>query len=498
MNYILLLIINNSKIKMSYLLQKSYNKIFNNCQFFLFLFLFLISFVNSDEIRKFEFNSRYYRNGHFAFNSNGDMIIEYSYKKYRLFFGLKKSGKYFFIDDEEKEIPTKEIEIHNTTNITRYESQNIFVSINKDKQYLFSIGVDVSITELHDLETGEYITKSTNDFLGNIIYSFIFSLLELPSDDYPKKYLLIYIYNKKHILQIISFTGFSLDVSKQSNYESAIVSFDNRIVSSFIMNSLIILFYVDSDNERKYYKIKTYDFNLTNYGNSDIDNITEFNEGDGIFSKCFNLNDIYSIFLYYKSYVKNSLTLKIGQITKTNPFSEILKKNIDEYYFQTEVRMNDLVKLNDEILAFLTFKQNSFSILTILLFDFYNDYQNLIIREYEISLGNLEGYLEIVGNIFNNFLVLSSTVKYKNDTHYFSIFMMFGYANGTDDIIDISDYFMDNNTNNNYEFNLVTKLTDNIIIDNNIFGYEVNLDKIKLILIPDEFYFLIVIMKKQN
>ena len=114
------------------------------------------------------------------------MIIEYSYKKYRLFFGLKKSGKYFFTDDEGKEIPTKEIEIYNTTNITRYESQNIFVSINRDKQYLFSIGVDVSITELHDLETGEYITKSTNDFLGNIIYSFIFSLLELPSDDYPK------------------------------------------------------------------------------------------------------------------------------------------------------------------------------------------------------------------------------------------------------------------------------------------------------------------------
>ena len=80
--------------------------------------LFLISFVNLDEIRKFEFNSRFYRNGHFAFNSNGDMIIEYSYKKYRLFFGLKKSGKYFFIYDEEKEIPTKEIEIHNTTNIT--------------------------------------------------------------------------------------------------------------------------------------------------------------------------------------------------------------------------------------------------------------------------------------------------------------------------------------------------------------------------------------------
>ena len=236
----------------------------------------------------FQFNSQHYRSGRFAFNSNGDMIIEYSYNNYRLFFGLKKSGKYFFSDEEGNEILTKEIEIENNGNeAQRYESQNIFISINADKQYLFSISTNISITELYDLETGQYLFKPTDDFLGNTIYSYIFSLFELPSEDYPKKYLLIYIYDKKYILQTISFSGFSLDVIKESNDNSTIVSFDNRIVSSFILDSLIIVFYVDSDSEDKYYyRIRLYNFNLDFIGNEDIDQIDGFNKGIGLFSKC--------------------------------------------------------------------------------------------------------------------------------------------------------------------------------------------------------------------
>ena len=177
---------------MFYLLQKQNIIYFNTSYCLLFLFLFLISSVNSDEIKKFEFNTQNYRAGRFAFNSNGDMIIEYSCNNYRLFFGLKKNGKYFFKDEENNEILTKEIKIENRGDDNqRYESQNIFISISADKQYLFSISTFISITELYDFETGENLFESTNNFLGNIIFSFIFSLFELPSDNYPKKYLLI-------------------------------------------------------------------------------------------------------------------------------------------------------------------------------------------------------------------------------------------------------------------------------------------------------------------
>jgi hypothetical protein len=59
----------------------------------LFLLICLIlskfTFVYS-EASILEFASYHYRAGHFAFDSNGNMVIEYSRDNHRLFFGLKK------------------------------------------------------------------------------------------------------------------------------------------------------------------------------------------------------------------------------------------------------------------------------------------------------------------------------------------------------------------------------------------------------------------------
>ena len=43
----------------------------------------------------FIFNTKNYRYGSIAINDNGDLIIEYSYYKTRLFFGLKSNGNFF-------------------------------------------------------------------------------------------------------------------------------------------------------------------------------------------------------------------------------------------------------------------------------------------------------------------------------------------------------------------------------------------------------------------
>ena len=82
------------------------------------------------DIKIFENDNKYYRAGHFASNKNGDMVIEYSYLQYRLFFGLKNDGKYLYPEE------TKEIEIINSNIdqdiIIRYESVNCFVSLCND------------------------------------------------------------------------------------------------------------------------------------------------------------------------------------------------------------------------------------------------------------------------------------------------------------------------------------------------------------------------------
>ena len=66
--------------------------------------------------------------------------------------------------------------------------------------------------------------------------------------------------------------------------------------------------------------------------------------------------------------------------------------------------------------------------------------------------------------------------------------MIFGYANGTDEEIDILPFLFDHEgyDNNN---NLVNILLEKLVIENNIYGYE-KIYKIKLINIPDEIKFI--------
>ena len=94
--------------------------------------------------------------------------------------------------------------------------------------------------------------------------------------------------------------------------------------------------------------------------------------------------------------------------------------------------------------------------------------------------------IQIFGYSYNNFLVFATTnLLYEdNNKNYFSLFMMFGYAIGTDSIIDISIYLekYNNNQQNNdfYDF-----LKSNLTIENNIFDY-ISANKILLLSIPQE------------
>ena len=160
---------------------------------------FLIIFINCEtcrsgfsitdtecfnEITYLDIENKYYRAGHFAMNSKGDLIIEYSHLQYRLFFGFKKNGKFYYPE------MTKEIELQSDTInpevIRRYESTNYFVSlkndINKQKEYLLSISSWITVLELYDLENinDPYdILESTNfTDLNEGIHSYIFQILE--------------------------------------------------------------------------------------------------------------------------------------------------------------------------------------------------------------------------------------------------------------------------------------------------------------------------------
>ena len=73
---------------------------------------------------------------------------------------------------------------------------------------------------------------------------------------------------------------------------------------------------------------------------------------------------------------------------------------------------------------------------------------------------------------YNGYLLLATTVI-KEDSNlfssgYYSLLIMFGYANGTDSIIDISYYLSDNENYGKSTKTFIGLLYENFTIENNI------------------------------
>ena len=477
-----------------------YELIFIKFAFFISLFKIYSNFTSNFTF--IEFISKNYRAGAFAFNSNKDMVIEYSYGDYRLFFGLKKNGKPFFMKNG-SEIYTKEIQTKNKTSITnfnRYESENIFISLigSSNKEYLLSISA-YYLAELHDLESDSdknYIIIDSKNCFNNGIYTKVFPLL---SDESNKNYFIIYLssQNNKNInIAKFSFSDFNFNAS---SHKKTYVEIDNNVemrgIDGFIMNDKIITFFLKED--KKYY-IRIYNFNLGLYYNDCNNNIYigdgNFNEYKHFFYKGLHIKDELIAFIYYIKQDYNALELKIGNIDYNNrTFINIFKISFNDYKFEYHHLLNDFIKVTDERLAYIGVTCNDFSKFNILLFDLYNN-SNMIIRKYNLNLNNkYKINKELAAAIYNGYIVLSATIINYNessniddDHKRYSILMMFGYLNGTDREFDINEYFTDNYINNSK--NIISNLTENLVIENNIFGYII-LDQIKLSIIPDELLF---------
>ena len=447
------------------------------------------------------FNSKTYRAGHFAQNKDGDMIVEYSDNspgKSRLFFGLKKSGKYYFTAEN----ITKEIEIIDSDSdiYGRYESINLFVSfqddINQENQYLFSTSSYMSLTELYNsnLNNLSYVIRKTSDFFGNVIFSYVFSILEVKTNN-SIVYFCIYTHGSgedgnNFTIKKFGFTSFSLTSFNEINSVTITNNGNNRIISSFLIeeDERFVVFFNKNDLK---YAVNFYDYDLNTYGvNIDIsDAVINTNEGCGIFFKSVYLGNKLGAFIYnLNGSGGTSLYLKIIELTKGDTYTLTTKieKNIDNISFETYITLNDFLKMEENRLVFIS--TVTYTTLYILIFDFYNSYINMKIRIYYYDLANYKTVKEFSAFIYNNYLVFTSTVVTTSaETEYFSLFMMFGYPNGTDSNIDLSRYFIDIDGYDSKN-NIITKLLEGLTIDNNIFGYII-VNQIKLVSIPNQILF---------
>ena len=453
-------------------------------------------------------NQLNYRSGHFASKKNNDLIIEYSGSPpiySRLFYGVKNNGRGFFDDNY--------IRQKNLTGTNgRYESRNIFVStkydINKEKEYLFSTSSYQSLTELHDLENDSYKTRYSDNFNGNRIFSFTFSLLgkTISNQNY---YFLIFTSpsNKNnpesedgslYIIKKFALTGF--DLESYDNSKSIEVSkFGDRVISGFIMDeeSAIVILFLNNVNNNAQYTIRFYDFDLNKIGNDLVnwDEVlikgTNIVEHMGIYSNSIYLRDKIGLFIFIHKSKLNFQCFKFNKANdnnyqKTDVFYEYFDNRFDSY-----ISLSDLHKINDNKIAFVT-TSNSGTNLYIILIDFYGSYSNYKFRIYHYTLFNdLRIKKELsVYSFKQDFLVFSSTMGPRNTDSgdpLTSFLIFFSYPNGTDITINISPYIK-NADNYDSTKNLFNYLMNTMKIENNIFGYK-KVHKIKLITIPEELLF---------
>ena len=428
--------------------------------FFIFLILYEIPFTYS-EASILEFDAYNYRAGHFAVNSKGDMVIEYSRNNHRLFFGLKKDGNLFFKDENNDLVPTKEFHFGvDDSACKRYESQNMFVTNNANgEEYLFTLGTSRSYSELHDLDKDKVIYTPTGTFLGDEIFSYIFPLLNITKSDGKKEYIVpSFCENgKKYKIKKFSFSSFTLNNNNiQTNSEQYELSFTHRVSSGFIMKDWLVVFFIDWE---KYYALDIYDFNLNWLNQPNIPRLEiinyDFDEGQGrygLFSKSYCLKDYYAFFLYYTSADSTSLKFRVLKLTGVSSYEQKLYHSLSNYHLNHDVRLNDLVKITEERLAFIALPSSSLNWIYIFLIDLFDNYQNAKIRQYKENFDNkYQLQLEFAADVYNGHLIFTSTTK---DVHS-SILMLFGYANATNEIIDVSIFFQEvdiNNENSMFDF----------------------------------------------
>ena len=152
-------------------------------------------------------------------------------------------------------------------------------------------------------------------------------------------------------------------------------------------------------------------------------------------------------------------------------FTTIMKKNINKYEFSTYISMSEFIKIEKERLVYLS-TTITYKNLYILFLDLYNEYTIMKTRVYYLNFPLYELQLELSACIYNNFLVFTSTAYYTNSPALFSIFLIFGFPVGNDEIIDISPFIFDSD-NYNANINLINFLLEKFKIHNNLFNYEI-------------------------
>ena len=239
----------------------------------------------------------------------------------------------------------------------------------------------------------------------------------------------------------------------------------SKIVSCFETKSnYIICFYLDTNYE---YEVIVFDENL-NSKNFEVlfknENIFDME----MFYKCVHFKDNAGAFLYYETEENIVVQFKEydsnGEIS--NYFNSIQKINLDNLQQYTNIKLSDMIKLDDSKFCFICVKSNN-EVMNIIIVNNFSE-EVIKIRYYEYRNALLSNYYfgnDLSISLYNGLIAMSSSnyLGTKGENQYVSL-IIFGYPNSTDFDFDITENLT------NFK-NVYINLRDKVKIENNLFGY---------------------------
>ena len=396
--------------------------------FFALLFYTNFLFSNSQILNNvIRLGDNPYIYNHFSHNEKSDLIIDTESNpktNVRLFFGMKKNGKEYYIDNKGNK--NYHFSITAEYKEGRVESESCFIKVKSDilnlnrKELLLGI----SKIGLYNYKTEFYDLNDVNDLrifnysiidLFGIIRSNVFAIIPDPlNTDNSFNYFISYIleYDKsKYKLYTIK-AEFYMDnvtyIRMDKENKDEIVAIYQAIISCFFTkNYLYICFYTNINLELT---IRVYD---SKSNKSEETHIYKYSKQKyRRFYKGIHLKDEIGFFAYYKDdgdkpyfslYQINSD--KTAQ--KYKSYNEIVSNGA--FYSEKNDMFNDLIKLRDNLICFAGTSFDKKEIYLIL-FSFYSSYDFMNVRYYTIKIYEENSYIiheHIRLGLFNNVLLLA-------------------------------------------------------------------------------------------
>lgn len=345
----------------------------------------------------------------FILSPDGDFLF-YSHpspsNNKRIFYGLKKNGRYYFKDENNNE----EIPIFNlTTDINKgnkADSFNSFFIANNGKKLILSLSNQDSYSEVFDLDGKKIYSKTTNNLFNCISFNIRSNLIFLEGSENT------FIYS--YLGDINNFSAFlikfQLNINCDNNDFSIIEKkkatnnpIAGEMISSFqTKQNRIICFYIKK-NENNNYHIAVYDNNLS-YLNQE--NIIYDQINISFFFSCIYYEGEAGAFIYYK-YSGTNIFPYIFFKQYTTKIEDYFTKNndliLDKYKFNPNTMLNDFIKVSDKKLAYISVSEDLNIIYIVLLIIFSSE--QIKIKYFSINAYELYNY-KIYQDIKELFIII--------------------------------------------------------------------------------------------